>query len=412
MTPVEVMEDAQEGRRKTNRPRQLDIPILSFFTGAGFLDLGFRQAGFSSIWHNEYSKEFVGGFEHGMQAVGLNGPAAKIQSTQSILDIGPSGILKEAFGSAGRPSCFGMIGGPPCPDFSVGGKNRGSQGENGRLTEVYANRIYEIEPSFFLLENVPGLLRTGKHREFFTKVLERLDQKYLLDLNILNALEFGVPQDRERIFLVGLNKKWLTKNSSVNYTPTDVRLLVARAVSNRDMANAQPPAQRWFPWYSSRIYEDPKGTYGWPSTNLFGSNSDRPVGLPSDLMVGPLICDPEELRLLPNGTEGFIPYSEKFQTIPEGDVSRKSFKRLHRWRYSPAAAYGNNEVHLHPTEARRISVREALRIQTVPDQYALPKGMPLSAKFKTIGNGVPVKLARAVAQAFALVLKDSEHGSV
>ena len=70
-----------------------------------------------------------------------------------------------------------------------------------------------------------------------------------------------------------------------------------------------------------------------------------------------------------------------------------------RFRYSPTAAYGNNEVHLHPAQPRRLTVREAMRIQTVPDGYALPSEMPLSFKFKLIGNGVPVQLAAAVGHA-------------
>ena len=68
-------------------------------------------------------------------------------------------------------------------------------------------------------------------------------------------------------------------------------------------------------------------------------------------------------------------------------------------------------MHLHPLEPRRISVREAMRIQTVPDTYSLPSSMPLSAKFKTIGNGVPVKLASAVAATIGLVLDGIENGT-
>ena len=90
----------------------------------------------------------------------------------------------------------------------------------------------------------------------------------------------------------------------------------------------------------------------------------------------------------------------------EGDVSRKSFKRLHRFRFSPTAWYGNQEVHLHPWKARRLSVREALRIQSVPDEYVLPKEMSLSAKFKMICNGVPCIMARAVAQSVHEVLQE------
>ncbi len=118
-------------------------------------------------------------------------------------------------------------------------------------------------------------------------------------------------------------------------------------------------------------------------------------------MTGTLISDVEMIAKLPNGNEGFEPKSNKFKIVAEGDVSRKSFKRLHRWRYSPAAAYGNNEVHLHPIQPRRLTVREALRIQTVPDTYIFPPDLALSHKFKMIGNGVPIKLSQMVAESMA-----------
>ena len=89
---------------------------------------------------------------------------------------------------------------------------------------------------------------------------------------------------------------------------------------------------------------------------------------------------------------------DRFNTILEGDVSRKSFKRLHRWRYSPTAAYGNNEVHLHPYKARRISVAEALAIQSLPKEFKIPKTLSKSDMFKTIGNGVPFLLSAGLAQ--------------
>jgi DNA (cytosine-5)-methyltransferase 1 len=78
-------------------------------------------------------------------------------------------------------------------------------------------------------------------------------------------------------------------------------------------------------------------------------------------------------------------------------VSRKSYKRLHRQRYSPTAAYGNNEVHIHPVQSRRISVAEALAIQSLPKTYELPPDMTLSAMFKLVGNGVPYLAAREIA---------------
>ena len=89
----------------------------------------------------------------------------------------------------------------------------------------------------------------------------------------------------------------------------------------------------------------------------------------------------------------------------EGDDSKKCYKRLHRWRYSPTAAYGNNEVHLHPYKARRLSVAETLAIQSLPKSFALPPDVSLSAKFKTIGNGVPYLLAKGVAEAVRTFLE-------
>ena len=86
------------------------------------------------------------------------------------------------------------------------------------------------------------------------------------------------------------------------------------------------------------------------------------------------------------------------ETIEEGDVSKKSYKRLHRWRFSPTVAYGNNEVHLHPYRIRRISVAEALALQTLPKEFALPSDMTLTNKFKTIGNGVPYLLSYGIAR--------------
>ena len=84
-------------------------------------------------------------------------------------------------------------------------------------------------------------------------------------------------------------------------------------------------------------------------------------------------------------------------SIEEGDVSKKSYKRLHRWRYSPTVAYGNNEVHLHPYRVRRISAAEALSLQTLPKEFELPPHMTLTNKFKTIGNGVPYLLSYGIA---------------
>jgi len=88
---------------------------------------------------------------------------------------------------------------------------------------------------------------------------------------------------------------------------------------------------------------------------------------------------------------------KKFKVIQEGDDKKKSYKRLHRWRYSPTAAYGNNEVHLHPYKTRRISVAEALALQSLPKNFIIPANTTLTNAFKAIGNGVPFLAAKGLA---------------
>ena len=360
----------------------INYPLLSFFTGAGFLDIGFIMAGFKTIWVNEHDQCFITGYEYGMKNLGGDIVKPYINNS-SVVDVGPNQIIKEAFGGSFLPSTYGIIGGPPCPDFSTAGKNKGIEGHNGKITWVFTKRIIELQPSFFIFENVPGLIKTTKHLTFFNTMLLKLQDDYVLDYKIFNALEYGVPQDRQRLFLVGFLKKWLKKN--LNIKP---ELL----------------SSDWFPW-PEPVYPGAKYSYCWPSIVPFGSNPRRPKNIPKELMVGTYICNTSELEKLPNGLDVFNPKSEKFNTIAEGDVARKSFKRLHRWRFSPTAAYGNNEVHLHPFLPRRLSVREALRIQTVPDSFVLPPEMSLTGKFKTIGNGVPVKLSRAVAESILKVIR-------
>ena len=106
----------------------------------------------------------------------------------------------------------------------------------------------------------------------------------------------------------------------------------------------------------------------WPQTTPFEENGIlcKPNDLIDDLTVEHWFIQNDVLHH-PNANDIFAVKSlPKFTSIPEGDSGGKSFKRLHRWRYSPTAAYGNNEVHLHPYLPRRISVAEALAIQSLP----------------------------------------------
>lgn len=387
------------------------IPILSFFTGAGFLDIGFKRAGFNVVWRNEVDPAFVKIFEHGMSA--LTGLETRIDAPLSIDYLSTNEILSKAFHNTPRPDVFGVIGGPPCPDFSVGGKNRGREGDHGKLLKSFIDRISIMQPTFFVIENVLGLVRTEKHRDFLKDTLETLSPNYAISISMLNSLEFGVAQDRYRIFIVGFLRNWLKKNSESGVSTNGIEWRKVIEQINSKVLKDQGrfhqdqlfPEGHWYPWPVDNKYIFAKTIFDWPNQSPFRDNPEKITSIPDELMVGPLICNQDEMSILPNGKEGFIPYSTRFQTVNEGDVSRKSFKRLHRWRFSPTAAYGNNEVHLHPIEPRRLTVREACRIQSVPDNYVFPENATLSSKFKMIGNGVPVRLAEVVGLSVAYALK-------
>src|SRR5690606_20556131 len=94
-----------------------------------------------------------------------NGIKAEIFNTKSIVDVTVSSIIQEAFPS-GKPEKFGIIGGPPCQDFSIYGNRGGFEGERGKLTIQFFDKILELQPTFFVMENVTGLIRQKSNKEY------------------------------------------------------------------------------------------------------------------------------------------------------------------------------------------------------------------------------------------------------
>lgn len=360
--------------------------IFSFFAGSGFLDLGFEKVGFNVDFVNEYQASFMEAYKYARKKMELPEPLYG-EYRGDINDL----LLpehKESFLSkvkaAQQDSLVGFIGGPPCPDFSVAGKNKGEHGDNGSLTKSYVEVIMTFKPDFFVFENVRGLWRTKKHREFYDRMKSILDAEYDLVDRLTNCIEYGAPQDRDRIFLFGIKKSFKSDLSK-------------------------------FCWEDELKY--PRNTIfkeiPWPSTNGEPSNFSTFNDWQEKLTVD-YWFKLNDVENHPNGKHHFIPRSglAKFQVIKEGDVSKKSYKRLHRHRYSPTAAYGNNEVHIHPLLPRRISAAEAMAIQSLPKEFELPPSMTLTDMFKTIGNGVPFLAAKGLAQTIQNFLNQLESNTV
>jgi len=361
------------------------IGIFSFFAGAGFLDLGFENTGlFETLFANEYHQPFMDIYKGARENMGIKPPkfGHHVNDINDFLSKDRLDELKSNLdNSKNEYKAVGFIGGPPCPDFSVGGKNRGKEGENGKLSGTYTDLICKTKPDFFLFENVKGLWRTKKHREFYESLKEKFKSNgYLLTERLINSIEYGVPQDRDRIILIGFHKDYLTTNKyKVNGTPF-----------------------LWnFDWEFGIKYDKEKiFNIPWQKSEKFVEDSIKikPAIIPEELTIQ-YWFKKNDIENHENQSKYFTPKAglAKFQSVDEGDDSKKSYKRLHRWRYSPTAAYGNNEVHLHPYKARRISVAEALAIQSLPKDFIIPETITLTNSFKAIGNGVPYLAAQGLA---------------
>ncbi|OYD95553.1 modification methylase NmeDIP [Nostoc sp. 'Peltigera membranacea cyanobiont' 210A] len=364
--------------------------IFSFFAGSGFLDLGFETSGFNIVYVNEIFAPFIAAYRHSREVLKMRSPEygyhhGEAADVTNLIAGKEAQRLQELVKNCRKShNIIGFIGGPPCPDFSIGGKNRGGLGENGKLSASYVELICRNLPDFFLFENVKGLWKTTKHRLFFESLKQQLQETgYILTERLINAIEYGVPQDRERIILIGFKNNFL---HDIGIKIGSEKLL----------------PEGYFPWNNYILHPPEKVfAYPWCKCDPFQENSliPCPDGIPEELTVEYWFRKNNVLKH-PNTEHYFQPRAgiTKFAAVQEGDNSRKSFKRLHRWRYSPTACYGNNEVHLHPYKIRRISVAEALAIQSLPTNFVLPENISLTNMFKTIGNGVPYLASKALAQ--------------
>lgn len=349
------------------------MKIFSFFSGSGFLDLGFELSGYSIELVNEFYPAFIEAYKYSREIMCLDKPAHGYVNADinEYLSFRSEELREQIRVSRLDGSLIGFIGGPPCPDFSVAGKQKGRSGDNGKLSQSYIDLILAQEPDFFLFENVKGLWKTAKHRAYYEELKSQLSQMYALTDRLTNAIEFGAPQDRDRILLFGVNKN------------------ICKDVSD-------------FPWnkYTKYSMEQIRSIL-WPTTEPFQKDSLRPcpMDIPIELTVQ-YWFDMNHVEDHPNGHDCFTPRNGlvKMRLVDEGDDSKKSYKRIHRWRYSPTVCYGNNEVHLHPYKERRLTVAEALALQSLPREFVLPPSMSLTDKFKTTGNGVPFLLAEGIAK--------------
>lgn len=322
------------------------MKIVSFFAGAGGLDLGFEQAGFNVIWANEYDKDIWDTYK-------FNHPNTVLNQS-SITDILDDDV----------PDCDGIIGGPPCQSWSAAGARRGIRDSRGQLFYHFIRMIEIKKPKFFLAENVPGML-SPRNSEALNNIKNHFSQAgsgYNLSFQRLNASDYGVPQDRKRVFFIGIRKDLNTTFSfpePLNTNPTLKEALeglpnVARKVKGQLIKNQRElnvPNHEYLDGGYSTIYMSRNRVRSWeePSFTIQAGGRHAPLHpkAPKMILVG------------------------KDQRI---------FKPGHENKY------------------RRLTIRECARIQTFPNDFIFKYDNILHG-YKMVGNAVPVELARNLAEA-------------
>lgn len=334
--------------------------VASFFSGIGGLDLGFEQAGFSTVWANENDPAAAEMFS-------TNFPDAHLDS-RSLDQIDFLDIPDEV---------DGFIGGPPCQSWSVAGSHRGDRDPRGAILWTYVRAIEAKNPKFFVLENVPGMT-SSLHRNSYRQLLSRLnDAGYNISHGVLNAKNFDAPQSRRRLFIVGYKRKFLTRFSTPVRGSREVSLRDALNGLDPDKAIPLRPADRDFaesqPITAHHYLDQDHYSYIYMSRNRVPQWDGQAFTVQAS--------------------------QAHAQIHPLAPAMEKVEKDVYRFAPGKEALY------------RRISVRESARIQTFPDDFVI-RYESISKGYRMVGNAVPVALAKAVAMRIMSDLGATEGNSV
>lgn len=327
--------------------------IVSFFSGAGGLDLGFENTGFNLTWANEYDKTIWETFE--------KNHTNTILDQRSITEIDADEV----------PKCDGIIGGPPCQSWSEAGSLRGITDKRGQLFFDFIRILKAKQPYFFLAENVSGMLM-GRHGEAFKNIIALFDESgYNVTFKLLNASDYGVPQDRKRIIFVGyrkdLNTKFEFPEPSTKTKKVTLKDVIwdlqhsAIAATDKNYTNKEAcsvPNHEYMNGGFSSIYMSRNRVRSWDQVSFTIQAGGRHAPL--------------------------HPQAPKMETV--GKDEKK---------------FVSGSEHLY----RRLTVRECAKIQMFPDDFIFYYDN-IANGYKMIGNAVPVGLAEVLARKIYTDLKN------
>lgn len=322
------------------------MKIISLFSGAGGLDLGFVRAGFDIAMANEFDKKIWATYEKNHKAPLIKG---------DIRDIKESDFPDEV---------DGIIGGPPCQSWSEAGALRGIYDERGQLFFDYIRILRDKQPKFFLAENVSGML-ANRHSEAVQNIVSRFEEcGYDVTIDLVNAADYGVPQDRKRVFYIGFRKDLNIKFKFPEPTtplPEQKKTLRDAIGDLVDTAVPALPKNK-----TNGVLKIPNHEYfvGAYSTIFMSRNRVRSW----DQQAFTVQASGRQCQLHPQAPEMILVEKNKRIFVP-------------------------GKEHLY----RRLTVRECARIQGFPDDFEFIY-TDVDTGYKMIGNAVPVDLAYIIAK--------------
>lgn len=318
------------------------MKLISLFSGAGGLDLGFEKAGFEIAMANEFDKTIWDTYEKNHSAKLLKGDICNIDSNVF-------------------PECDGIIGGPPCQSWSEAGSLRGINDPRGQLFYEYIRILKDKKPKFFLAENVKGMM-AKRHTAAVTNIIQQFeDAGYTVFIKLLNAADYGVAQDRQRVFYIGFRKD-LNINFEFPDTFHEKRCLKDVIFDLKDTAipaleknktngkNCTVLNHEYFTGAYSTIFMSRNRVRSWEEPAFTVQASGRQCQL--------------------------HPQAPKMVKLGKNDCR-----------------FVEGQEHLY----RRLSVREAARVQGFPDDFEFIY-TSLNDGYKMIGNAVPIHLAYVLAE--------------
>jgi len=345
---------------KTNRT------VIDLFSGVGGLSLGFRMAGYEVVLANEIDPSIADAYRR-------NHPETKmINEDITSLDI------SSVFGDyAGKVDV--VIGGPPCQGFSQKGQRKSINDPRNFLFRYFFEVVKYVKPNFFVIENVPNIL-TAENGYFKQEIAELFNGiGYAINSTVLNAADYGVPQNRHRAFIVG-NRIGATFEFPLQHKS---KVTIWEAISDLNYLKSGEGVE----CESYRI--EPQSEYQRILRNGSNSLHNHQATKHSSLALKKLALIP------PEGDKSVLPKEMLTKSIYSGTWCRM---RTQEQSVTITTRFDtpSSGQFTHPFLDRAITVREAARIQSFPDNFIFygNKG----SQMKQVGNAVPPLLAKAIAQ--------------